>query len=174
VSVALRFGILSVSDRSARGQRPDLAGPALSERVLAQGWKVERQAIVPDDAPAIISTLLSWADSGDVDIILTTGGTGFSRRDVTPEATLEVIQRQAPGLAEAMRQASLQVTPHAMLSRAVAGIRGQTLILNLPGSPKGAVENLAVVLPVLPHAVQVLQEDASAEAGHQYSTPSSG
>ncbi len=170
----LRFGILSVSDRSARGQRPDLAGPALSERILAQGWKVERQAVIPDEAREIISTLLSWTNSGDVDIILTTGGTGFSRRDITPEATLEVIQRQAPGLTEAMRQASLQVTPHAMLSRAVAGIRAQTLIINLPGSPKGALENLTVVLPVLPHAVQLLQEDASAEAGHQYSAPSPG
>ena len=169
----LRMGLLTVSDRSASGQRPDLGGPALQERILEQGWKIVRQAIIPDNYPAIVSTLQSWADSGDVDIILTTGGTGFSRRDVTPEATLAVIQRQAPGLAEAMRQASLQVTPHAMLSRSVAGIRGQTLIVNLPGSPKGALENLAVILPVLSHAVQLLQEDTAAEAGHTYSAPHS-
>jgi molybdenum cofactor synthesis domain-containing protein len=174
MAVALRFGLLTVSDRSARGQRPDLAGPALQERILAQGWQVERQAVIPDDLPAIATILLSWVDSGKVDIILTTGGTGFSRRDITPEATQQVIQRQAPGLAEAMRQASLQVTPHAMLSRAMAGIRGQTLIINLPGSPKAALENLAVILPVLPHAVQLLREDSAAEAGHAYSVPPSG
>jgi molybdenum cofactor synthesis domain-containing protein len=102
-----------------------------------------------------------------MDLVLTTGGTGFSPRDVTPEATLAVIERTAPGLAEAMRAASLRVTPHAMLSRAAAGIRRRTLIVNLPGSPKGAVENLGVILPVLPHAVQLLQEDPTAEAGHQ-------
>jgi molybdenum cofactor synthesis domain-containing protein len=101
-----------------------------------------------------------------VDVILTTGGTGFSPRDVTPEATQAVIERQTPGLAEAMRHASLSVTPHAMLSRATAGIRKRTLIVNLPGSPKGAVENLQVVLPVLPHAVQLLVEDPQAEEGH--------
>ena len=101
-----------------------------------------------------------------MDVILTTGGTGFSPRDVTPEATQEVIERSAPGLAEAMRQSSLQMTPHAMLSRAAAGIRGRTLIINLPGSPKAAVENLQVVIPVIPHAVQLLQEDPHAEASH--------
>ena len=101
-----------------------------------------------------------------MDVVLTTGGTGFSSRDVTPEATLAVIQRPTPGLSEAMRSAGLLITPHAMLSRAVAGIRMRTLIINLPGSPKGAIESLKVLLPVLPHAVQLLQEDPSAEAGH--------
>jgi len=163
---SLKFGILTVSDRSARGERPDASGPALIKFVQAQGWRVLRQGVVPDEAALISQTLVEWADSGEVDIILTTGGTGFALRDITPEATLAVIDRQAPGLAEAMRQASMQVTPHAMLSRAAAGIRQRTLIVNLPGSPKAAVENLQVVLPVLPHAVQLLQDDPSAEAGH--------
>lgn len=163
---ALRYGILTVSDRSARGERPDASGPALVEFVQAQGWQVLLQGVVPDEAAQISHTLIEWVDSGRVDVILTTGGTGFALRDVTPEATLAVIDRQAPGLAEAMRQASLKVTPHAMLSRAVAGIRQRVLIVNLPGSPKAAVENLQVVLPVLPHAVELLQDDPSAEAGH--------
>lgn len=166
----MRVAILTVSDRSARGERPDASGPALVEAVAAQGWQIDRQAVVPDDLDTLRLTLIEWADSGTVDVILTTGGTGFSRRDVTPEATLAVVERQAPGLAEAMRLESLKVTPHAMLSRAAAGIRGRTLIVNLPGSPKAAVENLQVILPVLPHAIQLLQEDPGAEAGHQTST----
>jgi molybdenum cofactor synthesis domain-containing protein len=107
-----------------------------------------------------------WSDSNEIDVILTTGGTGFSPRDVTPEATRAVIERDAPGLAEAMRAASLKVTPHAMLSRVVTGIRAKTLIVNLPGSPKGAVENLQVILSVLPHAVQLLREDPASESTH--------
>ncbi len=164
----LRIGILTVSDRSARGDRPDESGPALVKAVNAQGWLVAQRAILPDDLPALRDLLSAWADSGTLDVILTTGGTGFSPRDVTPEATLAIVERPAPGLAEAMRAASLQVTPHAMLSRATAGIRKKTLIINLPGSPKGAVENLQVVLPVLPHAVQLLHEDPGAEAGHHH------
>ena len=163
----LRFGILTISDRSARGERPDASGPALAAEIGAQGWQVTRQGLVPDELGAIQDQLIAWADEDDVDVILTTGGTGFSPRDQTPEATQAVIERPAPGLAEAMRLASLQVTPHAMLSRAVAGIRRRTLIVNLPGSPKGALENLRVILPVLPHAVQLLHEDPQAEAGHQ-------
>jgi len=162
----LRVAILTVSDRSARGQREDASGPALRKLALAQGWEVVAQAIVPDEIPAIQARLIQWADTLDCDLILTTGGTGFAPRDVTPEATLSVVERPAPGLAEAMRAASLNITPHAMLSRAAAGIRGRTLIVNLPGSPKAAVENLQVVLPVLPHAVQLLREDPQAEAGH--------
>ncbi len=122
--------------------------------------------MVPDSRDRIRSVLIEWADSGDIDVILTTGGTGFAPRDITPEATLDVVERVAPGLAEAMRSASLQITPHAMLSRAASGIRGRTIILNLPGSPKGALETLKVVLPVLPHAVELLHEDPHAEAGH--------
>lgn len=163
----LRAGILTVSDRSARGERLDASGPALKQHLQAAGWQVTRQAILPDELAELRRALVDWADSGECDVILTTGGTGFSPRDVTPEATQAVITRPAPGLAEAMRQASLQITPHAMLSRAVAGIRGRVLIVNLPGSPRGAVENLAVILPVLPHAVQLLQEDPQAETGHQ-------
>ena len=164
--MSLRVGILTVSDRSARGERPDATGPALQQAILAQGWQVVRQEILPDELPLLREALAAWADSGQMDLILTAGGTGFSPRDVTPEATQAVIQRMAPGLAEAMRAASLAITPHAMLSRAVAGIRGQALIINLPGSPAAAVENLQVVLPVLPHAVQLLRSDPAAEAGH--------
>lgn len=163
----LRLGILTVSDRSSRNERPDKSGPALQEKVLALGWRVEQVDIVPDDLIAIQNILSRWADSRRLDVILTTGGTGFAPRDITPEATQIVVDRLAPGLAEAMRAASLQITPHAMLSRAVAGIRGSTLIVNLPGSPKAALENLEVIVPVLPHAVQLLQEDAGAETGHQ-------
>jgi molybdenum cofactor synthesis domain-containing protein len=164
--MTLRFGILTASDRSARGERPDLSGPALAELIASQGWEVLCQAVLPDDLTALRETLSAWAGRGDLDIILTTGGTGFSTRDVTPEATLAVVERLAPGLAEAMRAASLQVTPHAMLSRAVAGIRGKVLMINLPGSPKAAVENLQVVLPVLTHAVELLSEDPLAEKHH--------
>lgn len=164
--MSVRVGILTVSDRSARGERPDASGPALVAVVTAQGWEVARQATLPDDLPALREMLTSWCDSGGLDLLLTTGGTGFSPRDVTPEATRAVIERDAPGLAEAMRAASLRLTPHAMLSRATAGIRRRTLIINLPGSPKAAVENLQVVLPALPHAVQLLQESPLAEAGH--------
>jgi molybdopterin adenylyltransferase len=162
----LRFAILTVSDRSSRGERPDLAGPALKELVTAQGWDVVRQAVVPDEGALLRETLSGWADQKDLDILLTTGGTGFSPRDITPEATRAVIEREAPGLAEAMRQESLKATPHAMLSRAVAGIRGQVLIINLPGSPKGALENLRLILPVLPHAAELLRGDPEAEKHH--------
>ncbi len=117
-------------------------------------------------ARQISDQLIKWADLGEIQIILTTGGTGFSPRDVTPEATEEVIDRNTPGLAEAMRAGSLKTTPHAMLSRAVAGIRKKTLIINLPGSPKGAIENFRIVAPVLPHAVQLLENDDRAESGH--------
>ena len=110
--------------------------------------------------------LINWSDSSEMDVLLTTGGTGFSPRDVTPEATRAVIERDAPGLAEAMRAASLAITPHAMLSRIVTGIRKRTLIINLPGSPKGAVENLEIIIPVLPHAVQLLRDDPVSESTH--------
>jgi molybdenum cofactor synthesis domain-containing protein len=164
--MTLRIGILTASDRSARGEREDTSGQALARLVREQGWSVERQALLPDDQAAIRDLLLSWADSGELDLILTTGGTGFSPRDVTPEATRAVIDREAPGLAEAMRAASLKITPHAMLSRIVTGIRRKTLIINLPGSPKGAVENLQVVIPALPHAIQLLTNDPTSETTH--------
>jgi molybdenum cofactor synthesis domain-containing protein len=164
--MSLRFGILTVSDRSARGERQDLSGPALKELILAQGWQVERTAVLADDLEALRMTLATWADGGGLEVILTTGGTGFATRDVTPEATRDVIEREAPGLAEAMRFESLKVTPHAMLSRALAGIRGNVLIINLPGSPKAALENLRVILPVLPHAVELLHDHPDAEQHH--------
>jgi molybdopterin adenylyltransferase len=162
----LRFGLLTASDRAASGERPDRSGPALEELIVAQGWKVTRREVVTDDLATLTTTLAAWADRGDLDIILTTGGTGFAPRDVTPEATLAVIDRSAPGLAEAMRQASLKLTPHAMLSRSMAGMRGRVLIVNLPGSPKGAIENLQVILPVLPHAVELLRNEPDAEKHH--------
>ena len=164
--MTIRFGILTLSDRSSRGERVDSSGPALVRLIQAEKWSVAKQALLPDNESAIREILSQWADDGEVDIILTTGGTGFSPRDVTPEATRAVIDREAPGLAEAMRAASLKITPHAMLSRIITGIRKRTLIVNLPGSPKGAVENLQVLLPVLPHAVQLLQEDPASEASH--------
>ncbi len=162
----MRVGILTISDRSAMGEREDRSGPALAKVIQSNKWAVVETTVVPDEANQISNLLKEWCDSGAIDLILTTGGTGFSARDVTPEATVEVLDRPAPGMAEAMRAHSLKKTPHAMLSRAVAGIRGKTLILNLPGSPTGAQENLEVVLPVLAHAVQVLQDDPAAEAGH--------
>ena len=153
--MSLRIGILTVSDRSSRGERADTSGHALQAVIAGQGWVVARSGIVPDQLTAIQETLIEWVDSGQVDVILTTGGTGFSQRDVTPEATLAVLERGAPGLAEAMRAASLKFTSHAMLSRAVCGIRSQVLLVNLPGSPKAAVENLEIIIPALPHAVQL-------------------
>jgi len=163
----IRIGIITVSDRSSRAERPDESGPALVNMASKQGWQVLRTAILPDEFNQLSATLADWSDSGEMDLILTTGGTGFSPRDITPEATIAIVQRLAPGISEALRMASLQVTPYAMLSRAVAGIRQHTLIVNLPGSPKGAVENLSVLLPIIPHAVQLLREDPSAEAGHR-------
>jgi molybdopterin adenylyltransferase len=163
----MRVGILTVSDRSASGERADASGPAIRQAIERRGWQVSRVDVVADEQAEIERQLINWADAGAVDIILTVGGTGFAPRDRTPEATQAVIERNAPGLPEAMREASLEKNPHAMLSRAVAGIRGRTLIINLPGSPKAAVENLEVVLAVLPHAVDLLQESPRAEGGHR-------
>jgi len=164
--VTIRFGILTLSDRSSSGNREDASGPALAALIQAESWSVARQQILPDNESAIKSQLIEWCEAGDVDVILTTGGTGFAPRDVTPEATKAVIERETPGLAEVMRAESLKKTPHAMLSRAMAGIRARTLIVNLPGSPKGAVENLQTIMSMLPHAVQLLRDDPSSEASH--------
>lgn len=163
----LKFGILTVSDRSAAGVREDLSGPALTEAVADRGWQVSEQAVVPDEMIEIQKKLIFWADGGEVQVILTTGGTGFSPRDITPEATQSILDRETPGIAEAIRSASLKITPHAMLSRAAAGIRRKTLIVNLPGSPKGALENFEVIAQVLPHAVDLLMESDQAESGHR-------
>ena len=165
--MAIRFAILTVSDRSSKGIRPDTSGTALVNAVKQAGGSIIWTEIIPDDLELIKKYLVDWSDSSKIDVLLTTGGTGFSPRDNTPEATQTVIERLAPGLAEAMRLESLKITPHAMLSRAVAGIRKHTLIINFPGSPKAALENFNVVLPVLQHAVDLLQESPSAETGHR-------
>ena len=167
----MRVGILTISDRAARGEYEDRSGPLLRKLIEDQGWDVIRFDVVSDDQVEIEEHLRRWADSGDVDLILTAGGTGFSPRDRAPEATLAVIDRLAPGLVEAMRAASLKVTPHAMLSRAAAGIRGKTLIVNLPGSPRAVEENLTIILPALPHGVDLLKDRPSAEGGHAIHQP---
>jgi molybdopterin adenylyltransferase len=167
--MSIKFAVLTVSDRSAAGERDDLSGPALIKAINNAGWEPGCSLIVPDEIEEISRILVDWCDNGLYQVILTTGGTGFSSRDVTPEATLQVLDRQAPGLAEAMRVESLKITPHAMLSRAAAGIRKKTLIVNLPGSPKGALENFRIIAPVLPHAVELLTDDSRAEQNHQRS-----
>ena len=155
----IRIGILTVSDRSYRGQREDLGGPAIRDFLVGRmsDINVDVEVVVPDELPFIRDTLLEWADTLALDLVLTTGGTGFAPRDVTPEATRAVLDREAPGLVEAMRAASLRITPHAMLSRAVAGVRKGTLIINLPGSPKAVKGNLEVLMPALPHALALLR-----------------
>lgn len=153
--------IITVSDRGSRGEREDRSGSLLAERLVALGLEVTYRAIVADEIPEITAALKHCADRQKVGLILTTGGTGVSPRDVTPEATTAVADRLVPGMAEAMRAASLLKTPHAMISRAVVGIRSSTLIVNLPGSPKGALENLDAILPALPHALEKIQGDPS-------------
>lgn len=148
--------VLTVSDRSFRGERPDAGGPLVAELLKNAGYKVVRTAIVPDEQAQIEEMLKTIADSGEAELLVTTGGTGFAPRDVTPEATLAVCDRLTPGIPEAMRYASMQVTNRAMLSRTQAGIRKGTLILNLPGSPKAARENLEAVLPALSHGLEML------------------
>ena len=154
------IGILTLSDKGARGEREDISGQVIREMVAPLGSVLQYQ-VVADDVEQIVAKLVDWADAQKLDLILTTGGTGMSPRDVTPEATLRVIDWQIPGMAEAMRASSMQITPHAMLSRALAGVRGQTMIINLPGSPKGVRENLAVVLPALEHGIRKLKGDPS-------------
>jgi len=153
--------IITVSDRSARGEREDASGAVIAERLALEGYDVLFRIVVADETAQISNALRKFADEDEVGLIVTTGGTGLAPRDVTPEATLAVLTRTVPGMAEAMRSASLAKTPHAMLSRAVVGVRNATLIVNLPGSPKGALENLAVLLPALPHALDKIQGDTS-------------
>ncbi len=154
---AVRFsaGILTVSDKGARGEREDRSGPAIREIVTAMGGDVVREEIVPDEPERIRAALMAWSDAG-IELVLTTGGTGFSPRDNTPEATRAVIEREAPGLAEAMRRAGAERTPTAVLSRAVAGIRKSTLIVNLPGSERGARESLEAIREALPHGIEIM------------------
>ncbi len=152
----INIGILTVSDKGSRGQREDLSGPAIRDMVVGIGV-VTGYEIVPDELEQISAKLIEWADGGKMDVILTNGGTGLTPRDVTPEATLAVADKEVPGIAEVMRARSMLVTPMAMLSRAVAGLRGQCLIVNLPGSPKAVKECLETVLPAIPHAVQMIK-----------------
>ena len=162
----ITVGILTISDRSYRGEREDLSGPILREMAVERlRAKVELEAVVPDEVDIIKGTLIVWADEVGLDLILTTGGTGFAPRDVTPEATKAVIEREAPGLAETMRAKGLEITPHAILSRAVVGIRGHTLIINLPGSPKAVQEDLEAILPAIPHGIETLKGGGSE---HEY------
>jgi len=149
-----KAAVVTVSDKGAAGEREDKSGVVVREILESAGIEVTRREIVPDEANLLSELMVALCDQG-IDLIVTTGGTGVSPRDVTPEATLAVIDRDVPGMAEAMRAASLEVTPHAMLSRAVCGLRGGALIINLPGSPKGARENLEVVMPAVPHALEV-------------------
>ena len=160
----LRVGILTVSDKGHAGERHDASGPELAKMFDARQYDVKHFQIVPDEHEAIVGALVVWSDQEKLDLILTTGGTGFTPRDLTPEATLAVAERLAPGIPEAMRAAGLAKTPHAMLSRGVAALRGGTLIINLPGSPKGARESLEAVLPALPHALEKLK-GSEAECG---------
>ncbi len=148
--------ILTVSDKGSRGEREDTSGDALEAALQALGAASVERAIVPDEADQIAAELRRWADETPVNLILTTGGTGMTSRDVTPEATLSVLDRQAPGFAEAMRAGSLVTTPHAMLSRAVSGVRGKTLIINMPGSPRACTEQFAMIAKALPHGVEKL------------------
>lgn len=153
-----RFGaaILIASDRSHTGERPDRTGPELRKRLKSLGYDVICSDIVPDEKDVIISTLNRWIQDDRVNLVLISGGTGLASRDVTPEATLEIIERRVLGMEEAMRRASFEKTPHAILSRAVVGTVGNSLIINLPGSPKGALENLEVVEPALEHALELI------------------
>ncbi len=155
----IRAGVLTISDKGFRGQRKDKSGPLIAEILTKSGYRVEKQGIVPDDTERIVDCLIEWVDKDGLRLIATTGGTGVSPTDITPEAMLKITKYQIPGMAEAMRAASLKRTPHAMLSRAMVGVRGCSLIINLPGSPDGARENLAVILPALNHALTKIAGD---------------
>jgi len=171
--MTIRVAILTSSDLGAQGKRQDTSGPAIREILTTNlDAAIVDYVILPDDREILQQTMMRWADSGRVDLIMTTGGTGFTPRDVTPEATLAVIDRRAPGLEEAMRADSIRRTPHGMLSRGVCGLRGRCLIINLPGSEKAVRENLAVILPALPHAIQLLQ-GTSQDRDHQFATKKS-
>lgn len=157
----MRAGILTISDKGYAKQREDTSGPAVGSMLKEIGAAVEKYEIIPDELEIIAAKLIEYADSLRMDLIITTGGTGVSPRDVTPDATSRVIDREIPGMAEAMRMESFKKTPHAVISRAIAGIRGKSLIINLPGSPRGATENLQIILKAIPHTLSKIQGDPS-------------
>ncbi len=159
-TIAFRLGVVTLSDKGSKGQRVDESGPIVQKMLAAIGH-VSHILILPDDIDTIVNVLTDWSDQEQLNLIVTTGGTGLTPRDVTPQATLQVIDYEVPGMAEVMRMESLKKTPHAMMSRAVVGVRKQTMIINLPGSPKAARENLEAVLPALPHALAKLAGDPS-------------
>ena len=157
----LRVGVITASDKGSRGEREDLSGPTLIKLVQDIGGEVVEYVVLPDEQTILAEKMRQWADELGLDLILTTGGTGFSMRDVMPEATLSIADRLVPGIAEVMRMESLKVTSRAMLSRAVAVLRKQTLIINMPGSPKAVRECFAAIAPAIPHGIQILKGEAS-------------
>jgi molybdopterin adenylyltransferase len=157
----IKTAIITISDKGSRGERVDGTGPAIRAEIEEKEFAIEYYKMIPDEQQEIEKELIYLCDDLKVDLVLTNGGTGFSKRDVTPEATRNVIEKYVPGIGEAMRMKSLEITPKAMLSRAIAGIRGNTLIINLPGSPRAAVENLQFVLPAIPHGIEILTGKAS-------------
>ncbi|MDX9849190.1 MAG: MogA/MoaB family molybdenum cofactor biosynthesis protein [Anaerolineaceae bacterium] len=157
--------VLIVSDRSSTGERQDKSGPVILKRLEEFGYLIHEYKIVPDEKEQIIHALLQWSEE-KVPLIFTSGGTGFAPRDITPEATLAIIERETPGISEYLRYKSFQITPHAALSRAVSGIKDQSLIINLPGSPKSVLECLDFLLPVLPHAIELILDDPGSENNH--------
>ena len=160
----LNFGILTISDKGWRGQREDKSGKVIGDSLSLPSSRVIKYEVVPDEVDIITNKLTQWADEGNVDVILTSGGTGLGPRDVTPEATLSVVDKVVPGFAEAMRAQTFNKTPMAILSRAVAGVRGKCLIINLPGSPKAVRECLEVILPAIPHAVEIIKGEVTEHA----------
>lgn len=157
----IRTAIITISDKGSRGEREDVTGRILSELLKNKGYEIKYYRVIPDEFEMIKTELIALCDSGEIDLIITNGGTGFSKRDVTPEATIKVIEKYVPGIGEAMRANSFKITPNTILSRGIAGIRKNTLIINLPGSPKGALENLNVILPAIPHGIEILSGQAS-------------